>query len=50
VDQIRRAYQLLYGREPNAAELRLGSEFLTSQPLPLYTRALFNANEFVYVP
>ncbi|MCX6612023.1 MAG: DUF1549 and DUF1553 domain-containing protein [Acidobacteria bacterium] len=49
-DQIRRAYQLLYGREPNAVELKLGSEFLTSQPLPIYTRALFNANEFVYVP
>ena len=50
VDQIRRAYELLYGREPNAAELSLGSRFLASQPLHIYTRALFNANEFVYVP
>ncbi len=48
--QIRRAYELLYGREPNAAELKLGNQFLASQPLHIYTRALFNANEFVYVP
>jgi mono/diheme cytochrome c family protein len=48
--RIRRAYQLLYGRDADPREVRLGEEFLKSQPLAIYCRALLNANEFVYVP
>jgi hypothetical protein len=47
---IRRAYNLLYGREPTPNEEQLGREFLKTQPLSIYCRVLLNANEFVYVP
>jgi hypothetical protein len=48
--RIQRAYQLLYGCDPEPREVKLGEEFLKSQPLAIYCRALLNANEFVYVP
>ena len=48
--QIERAYRLLYGRGATERELKLGREFLAGQTLANYTRALINANEFVYVP
>jgi len=48
--QVQRAYQLLYGRDPNAREAALGAQFLATQPLALYCRTLVNANEFLYVP
>lgn len=48
--QIERAYSLLYGRKASERELKLGREFLAGQTLANYTRALINANEFVYVP
>ena len=48
--QIRRAYELLYGRAPNQRELALGEKFLAAQSLSLYCRTLVNANEFLYVP
>ena len=48
--RIRRAYQLLYGRDPKPREVELGEQFLKTEPLAIYCRALLNANEFVYVP
>ena len=48
--QIDRAYDLLYGRRPTPSELSLGLSFITQQSLSLYTRALLNSNEFIYVP
>jgi mono/diheme cytochrome c family protein len=48
--QIRQAYQLLYGREAKDHELKLGQEFVRQQSLALYCRVLLNSNEFVYVP
>jgi len=48
--QVARAYELLYGRRPNATELSRGEEFIGKQSLTLYVRALFNTNEFLYVP
>jgi hypothetical protein len=48
--QIQRAYQLLFGRSASPNEVQLGVGFLSKQPLNLYTRALLNSNEFVYVP
>jgi len=50
VSQIKKAYQLLYGRKPTERELSLGQQFMAKQSLSLYTRALFNTNEFLYVP
>jgi hypothetical protein len=48
--QISRAYMLLFGRLPNDKEQAAGLRFLQKQPLPIYCRALFNSNEFLYVP
>ncbi len=48
--RIARAYELLYGRAPNDREMESGLRFLQTQPLAMYARVLFNANEFVYVP
>jgi hypothetical protein len=50
VEQITRAYDLLFGRKPSEKEISLGVQFLKEQPLALYCRALLNSNEFVYVP
>jgi mono/diheme cytochrome c family protein len=48
--RVSRAYGLLYGREPAASELQRDLRFLQTQPLAAYCRALFNSNEFLYVP
>ncbi len=48
--QIRRAYSLLYGRDPSAKELAAGAAFLGQHSLGAYARVLFNTNEFLYTP
>ena len=48
--QIRRAYALLYGRDPSAKELAAGAAFIAQHSLPAYARVLFNTNEFLYTP
>jgi hypothetical protein len=48
--QIARLYDLLFGREPSARELALGTGFIKGNNLALYARALLNTNEFLYVP
>ncbi|MFN7544768.1 MAG: DUF1553 domain-containing protein, partial [Acidobacteriota bacterium] len=48
--QIERAYELVYGRRPSEREARLGRDFIARHGLALYARALFNTNEFLYVP
>jgi hypothetical protein len=48
--QVSRAYTLLFGRLPNDKEQAAGLRFLQKQLLPIYCRALFNSNEFLYVP
>jgi hypothetical protein len=47
--QLRRAYWLLYSREPSAAELKLLIPFARQHDLSALMRVLVNANEFVYV-
>ena len=59
--QIERAYQLLFGRRPNADERSIGEDFLTAGPgttedrtakLPIlvqYAQVLLSSNEFMYV-
>ncbi len=48
-DQIRRAFWLALGREPDADELAAAESLISTQGLAIFCRALFNANEFLYV-
>jgi len=54
-DRIRRAYALLYGRQPTAEELRIGLQFVSGSPADAdlawreYCQLLMCANEFIYV-
>jgi mono/diheme cytochrome c family protein len=47
--QIRRAYQLAFGRDPKSEELALTAAFLQRNGLPALCRVLLNSNEFLYV-
>ncbi|MBM3766134.1 MAG: DUF1553 domain-containing protein [Acidobacteria bacterium] len=48
--RIKRAYQILYGREPSPNELDAGLTFSRQNGMPAYARVLFNTNEFIYTP
>ena len=48
-ERVRLAFRLTLGRRPTAAELEMSRDFLERSPLAELCRALFNANEFVYV-
>jgi hypothetical protein len=50
--QAQLAFELAYARPPNAAEKKAAIEFLAGQPEALidFCQALFNSNEFVYMP
>jgi len=47
-DQARRAFALAFQREPDRAETEASVRLIREQGLPVFCRALFNANEFVY--
>jgi len=47
---VDRAFRLAAGRPPSSAELRLGVDFLKTQPAREFALALFNLNSFLYVP
>jgi hypothetical protein len=47
--QIKRAFALAFNRSPSAEELARSTGFVREQGLKLFCRALFNANEFLYV-
>ena len=47
--QIRRAFELAFGRRPTERESRLAEDFVQQQGLFAPCRSLFNSNEFVYV-
>jgi hypothetical protein len=47
--RVRRAYRLLYGREPTAAERGLGRDYLAASPWDDYAQVLLTSNEFVFV-
>ena len=49
-DPIAAAYDRLYQRPPSASERELAARFISRHGLALYLRALWNTNEFVYVP
>ena len=46
---IKRAFQFAFNRPPTPSELAAAEQFISEQGLVLFCRALFNANEFVYV-
>lgn len=48
--QVRRAYGLCMGREPDTKELQDASQFIDTEGLPAFCRVLLNANEFVFIP
>ena len=48
--QIERAYELAFGRPPSPAERETGREFINAVGLQQFTRAVINANEFVFIP
>jgi hypothetical protein len=49
--KIRRAYRVLYGRDPEPKEIELGTEFLKAGPKawPRYAQVLLSSNEFYFV-
>ncbi len=47
--QVMRAFELVFGRQPTENELRLAMDFVEQQGLFGLCRSLLNSNEFVYV-
>jgi hypothetical protein len=47
--QVRRAFALAFNRPPDRQELNEGVKVVREQGLMVFCRALFNANEFVYL-
>jgi hypothetical protein len=47
--RIRQMYRTLFGRDPDAAELRLGLDFLKRDAWRNYAQALLSSNEFLFV-
>ena len=47
--QVRRAFVLAFQREPDRAETEAAARLIREQGLPVFCRALLNANEFVYL-
>jgi hypothetical protein len=49
--RIRKAYQILFGREPLPQEVQMGEEFLRSKPgaWPEFAQVLLSSNEFLFV-
>ena len=48
--QVKRAFQLAFQRDPAARELEAAKKLVDGHGLPALCRALYNANEFIYIP
>ncbi|MDB4731782.1 DUF1553 domain-containing protein [bacterium] len=48
-EQIKLAFRLCFNREPTSQEMSASSTFVNSEGIPLFCRALLNANEFLFV-
>jgi hypothetical protein len=48
--QARRGFLLAFGRGPTDAELSAAATVIRNHGAPTFCRALYNANEFVYIP
>lgn len=49
-DSIRHAYRLALGRDPSAEEVADAGKVISDYGLPAMCRALFNSNEFLFLP
>ncbi len=47
--QVRRAFRLAFGREASKGEVAMAVKLIKESGLKIFCRALFNANEFLYV-
>ncbi len=47
--EVKRAFRLAFNRRPAADELAAAADLVRQHGLPAFCRALFNANEFIYV-
>ena len=45
--QVKRAFALMFGRGPSSEELADSTQLIAQYGLPIFCRALFNANEFI---
>jgi Protein of unknown function (DUF1553)/Protein of unknown function (DUF1549) len=50
VDQARRGFRHAFGRDPTDSERQAAAALIRQHGTPALCRALFNANEFLYVP
>jgi hypothetical protein len=48
--QAERGFRLAFGRSPSPSESDAAIALIGSHGTPAFCRALYNANEFVYVP
>ena len=48
--QVRDAYELCFGRQPEEVELNAATRFVHQQGLIQLARAMLNANEMVFIP
>jgi hypothetical protein len=48
--QIDRGFALAFGRSPTASERSAAAALMRTHGAPAFCRALYNANEFVFVP
>lgn len=49
LDQVKEAYRLLFGRKPDAEELKIGMQYIVSRDLRDYAQALLCTNEFSWI-
>ncbi|HIC19283.1 TPA: DUF1553 domain-containing protein, partial [Candidatus Poribacteria bacterium] len=47
--QVRLGFQLAYGRKPDRQELQRSIALVESHGLPIFCRAIFNTNEFMFI-
>jgi hypothetical protein len=47
--QVRRAFELAFGREPLADELAASEEVIRQHGIATFCRAIFNSNEFLFI-
>ena len=48
-EKVAQAYRILYSREPDGTELKLGLQFLAQGDWVQYARVLLGSNEFLFV-
>ncbi len=49
-DRIRRAFEIVLGRPPGTDEAQVGSKLVEQFGLGSLCRALYNTNEFLFMP